>query len=206
MVRGPEEQSDLKSVEELVFAPRGLELQRFSHAETVAGRTPDFRVFQAGQLAAFCEIKSPRDDWLDSQLDAAAPSQVAFVGGCRDDPTFNRIARLIEKAVTQFDAVNRARVIPNILVFVNHDHASNFGDLRETVTGKFHAESGKRFVTMAHISEGRIAQSKWRIDLYVWLDDSTKRMQGYLFNLAAVPDHAGRVCGLLGLDRSKIRP
>jgi hypothetical protein len=73
MARGPNEGPDLKLVEELVFAPHGLDLQRFSHAEPVAGRTPDFRVTCDGRLVAFCEVKSPRDDWLDEQL-ASAPS------------------------------------------------------------------------------------------------------------------------------------
>lgn len=121
-------------------------------------------------------------------------------------PVFNRISRHIEKAATQFDAVNSARLIPNILILVNHDRASHFGDLRETVTGMFHAEGGEREPTMLHISEGRIGQSKQRIDLFVWVDFSRKRVQGYLFNQAGTPDHVGRVCELLGLDRSKIKP
>jgi len=93
-MRKPDEDPDLKLIEELIFAPRGLELQRFSHQET--GRTPDFRVLRAGELAAYCEVKSPRDDWLDNQLDVAPPLQL--VGGLRPDPTFNRIARHVEKA------------------------------------------------------------------------------------------------------------
>jgi hypothetical protein len=201
-MRMPDEEPDLKLVDELVFAPKGLALQRFSHPETVTGRTPDFRVLRAGELAAYCEVKSPRDDWLDNQLDAAPPLQL--VGGLRPDPTFNRIARHVEKAATQFDAVNANLAVLNILAFVNHDKASHFGDLRETLTGMFHAEGGERFETMTHISAGRLAEAKKRIDLYVWIDGSKKRLQGFLFN-ETVPERVQRVSGLLGLDASKIK-
>src|SRR2546423_2346755 len=42
--------------------------------------------------------KSPRDDWLDEQLDSAPPGQI--VGGARSHPTFNRTARHVQKAAT----------------------------------------------------------------------------------------------------------
>jgi hypothetical protein len=198
----PNEDPDLRLVEELLFAPRNLVLQRFSRAETLTGRTPDFRVFRADELAAFCEVKSPRDDWLHDQLDDAPPLQL--VGGLRPDPTFNRIARHIEKAATQFESVNAARVVPNILVFVNHDRASSFNDLRETLTGMFHSAGGERFETMSHISEGRLGEVKRGIDLYVWIDAQTRRIQGYFFN-ESVPERVSKVCELLGLDESKIK-
>jgi hypothetical protein len=201
-MRKPDEDPDLKLVEDLIFAPTGLTLQRFSHQETVAGRTPDFKVLRAGELAAFCEVKSPRDDWLDNQLDAAAPLQL--VGGLRPDPTFNRIARHVEKAATQFDAVNAGLAVPNILAFVNHDKASNFSDLRETLTGMFHVEGGERFETMTYISDGRLAEAKKRIDLYVWVDKRRKRVQGYLFN-ETDPLRVKIIGELLSLDISKIK-
>lgn len=198
----PDEDPDLKLVEDLIFTPRGLQLRRFTQAETLAGRTPDFRVFQSGNLVAFCEAKSPRDDWLDDQLDAAAPLQL--VGGLRSDPTFNRIARHVEKAASQFDAVNPARALPNILAFVNHDKASSYNDLRETLTGMFHAAGGERFATMTHISERRLGEIKRRIDLYAWIDVRSKRIQGYVFGEAS-PEHVKAICDLLGLDATKIK-
>jgi hypothetical protein len=54
-----------------------------------------------------------------------------LAGGLRNDPTFNRIARHVEKTVRQFDAVNATRTLHNILVFVNHDKASSYNDLRD---------------------------------------------------------------------------
>jgi hypothetical protein len=202
MARRPDEDRDLEVIEDLLFAPRGLQLQRFTQAETLAGKTPDFRAFKAENLVAFCEAKSPPDDWLDDQLDVAAPMQL--VGGLRNDPTFNRIARHVEKAASQFDAVNPGRTLPNILVFVNHDKASSYNDLRETLTGMFHADGGERFPTMTHISEGRLGEIKRRIDLYGWIDARTKRIQGYVFGEAS-PEHVKAICDLLGLEASKIK-
>jgi hypothetical protein len=202
MVREPNEEEDLRLVKELIFAPHELELQKFTRAELLTGRTPDFRVILKGSLVAFCEVKSPRDDWLDNQLDQAQPGQI--VGGVRADPVFNRIARHIEKAVTQFEAVNNRRLYPNILVFVNHDDASGYADLIETLTGVFQASTGERYITVPHISEDRIGAAKQKIDLYVWLNMKTKQIQGYAFN-EENPIHVTTICDLLGLDMAQIK-
>lgn len=202
MARKPDEDSDLALIQELIFTPRALQLTRFPQAEMQAGKTPDFRVFQAGRLVAFCEVKSPRDDWLDDLLDTAQPLEL--VGGLRNDPTFNRIARHVEKAASQFNAVNPARALPNILVFVNHDKASNYNDLRETLTGMFHAANGERSLTMTHISEGRLGEIRFRTDLYAWIDAGTRRVQGYVFSEANT-EHKKALCNLLALDESRIK-
>jgi hypothetical protein len=203
MARSPDEAPDISLADKLVFRPRGLMLQTFTRDEIGHGKTPDRRVLRVGELVALSEIKSPRDDWLDAQLDAAPPG--AIVGGARSDPTFNRIARHIQKAARQFDAVNSARGQPNILVFVNHDDHSGYRDLRETLTGDFHAGTGKRFATMKGISDGIIASAKQRIDLYVWIDGRRRRIQGYVINDGASPDHRLQVCSMFGLDPSQIQ-
>jgi hypothetical protein len=201
MTRGPNESADLKLVSELVFASHDLDLQRFSRSETVAGKTPDFRVTRGNRLVAFCEVKSPRDDWLDEQLESTPSGQI--VGGARNDPTFNRIARHIQKAAMQFDAVNSSRTVPNILVFVNHATTGHYGDLLETVTGILRTANGKSYVTIPYISEGRIADTKTQIDLYVWIDFQSRRVQGYLCN-ETVASHMRDLCKMLHLNWPKI--
>lgn len=203
MTRGPDEEADLDLVAQLVFAGQGLVLERFSHAETVTGRTPDFRVYRAGELVAYCEVKSPRDDWLDDRLARARPFEI--VGGGRNDPTFNRLARHIEKAASQFDAVNPGRDFLNILAFVNHDDDSGFNDLVETVTGYFHTESGSKIPTMMHISEGRIGQAKRSVDLVVWINARERRREGQIIN-DADPPRMDAVRKLLGLKTVEITP
>ena len=147
MPRAPAEQHDLELVAEW-FATNELHVQRFTHAEITAGKTPDFRVFRDSELVAYCEVKSPRDEWLDEQLkNAGQLSPFQIVGGSRDDPTFNRIAGLVRKAVKQLDAVNPDRGSPNIVAFVNWADVSHFRDLDETLTGYLKLASGDRALT-----------------------------------------------------------
>jgi hypothetical protein len=201
-MRKPDEDPYLKLVGERIVMPRGLRLSRFTQEETLAGRTPDFRVLRLDNLVAYCEVKSPRDDWLDNQLDEAPPFTI--VGGGRPDPIFNRIARHVAKAETQFDAVNADRSVLNLLAFVNHDAMSHFADLRETLTGMFHAEGGERFQIMPHISERWIGEAKRRIDLFVWINQKENRIEGYVFNEES-GERVVRVCDLLGVERSEIK-
>lgn len=113
---------------------------------------------------------------------------------CGPIPRFSRIARHVENV----------RALPNILVFVNHDTASSYNDLPETLKGMLHAAGGERFETMTHISEGGLGAIKHRIDLYAWIDARTRRVQGYVFSEAS-PERVKTVCDLLGLDASKIK-
>jgi hypothetical protein len=202
MSKGPQEPRDIALAEELVFRPRGLVLEPFAKEEIVRHKTPDRRVKLAGRLVAYSEIKSPRDDWLDEQLDQAPAG--AIVGGARQDPTFNRIARHIQRAAQQFDAVNPTRAVPNVLVFVNHDGTSGPADLHETLTGVFRARTGERFTTMRHISDGLIGNAKQRIDAFLWIDPTRRRLTGCILNEGATPQHGLLVCQLLGLDPAKI--
>lgn len=204
MTRAPSEKSDLSLVAAML---RGHDLQAlpFSKEEVRAGKTPDFRVMDGMRPVAYCEVKSPRDEWLDSQIDQADPGEI--VGRSRisrSDPVFNRLSEMIAKAAKQFDAVNLDRSVPNILAIVNHDDASHRGDLIETLTGMFHADNGTRHPTSRNVSEGRIREAKYRIDLYVWIDGGTGEVRCYLFT-ESVPAHVDALCAKLGLDKTTIR-
>ncbi len=194
-----------KSEESLVatlLQDHGLQPLRFSKREMRAGKTPDFRILRGSDLFAYCEVKSPRDEWLDEQLHEAEPGTI--VGSVRNDPIFNRLSKMIKNAAKQFDAVNSDRTVPNILAIVNHDDSSYPGDLIETLTGMFHAEDGSRHPTLQRVSEGRIGEAKYRIDLYVWIDGTTGRVQAHLFS-ESVPTHVDALCAELGLDKTEIK-
>jgi len=199
MSQYPTEADDQELTEELVFNPLGLTLLKVPQG---AGRTPDFQVIHNGMPVAYCELKSPRDECLDKLLDLARPCQI--VGGGRNDPTFNRIGRLAQKAANQFRAVNAMRSMPNILVFVNHDDASVFGDLIETFTGMFHAADGTLHATMPQTAS-RLERVKSQIDLCVWIDGKTKKAQGYFFNQDAIPNYLNQLCALLGVNPAAIQ-
>ena len=199
MKQYPSEDDDLKLAEKLVFAPIGLSLQKIPRG---GGRTADLQVLQNGALVAYCELKSPRDEWLDKLLDLAKPCQI--VGGGRDDPVFKKIRKHANKASQQFEAVNPTRVVPNILVFVNHDDISDFGDLRETFTGLFHAADGSWHATMPDMAAS-LSRAKSQIDLCVWIDGKTSKAQGYFFNQGATPNYLNQLCALLGKNPADIK-
>lgn len=187
------EEKDLALVQELLAGPAGIMLERIE--ATSEGARPDFRLVSWRGFAGFCEVKSPRDDWLDEQLEQAPPLTV--VGGARSDPTFNRIARNIEKAVRQFDAVNPDHGVPNVLVLVNHDDNSGFADLCETLTGQFRSDSGDAYPTNMRIAT-RLGDKRKRIDLYCWIDDYQGRREigGWLMT-DAVPGHTAALRSVL---------
>jgi hypothetical protein len=165
------------------------------------GKTPDFRVRQNGILVAYCEVKAPNDPWLDDLLDDAP--DLTLVGGLRPDPIPNRLARLLTKADAQFAAVNSDRALLNILAYVNHDDASHYQDLVETVTGYFHAEDGTKHPTMLHIAEGRIGHAKRRIDVFLWFEAKTGHLPGAIVNQDD-KERMLRLCSLLGFDPENI--
>lgn len=189
-----QEYDDL-AVAKRFFASHELAAVRLLPDNATAGKTPDFRIEMEGLLFAYCEVKSPRDGWLDEQLRESSPGDI--VGGLRPDPTFNRISNHIHKAIGQFDAVNPDRKVPNILVFVNHDRMSSHADLRETLTGSFRADDGSDSPTMKHVSEGRIKDEKLRVDMYLWFQGRTLKPKIYLSGTDKI--HDDRLCEAFGI-------
>jgi len=99
--------------------------------------------------------------------------------------------------------VNPSRQHPNILVLVNHDTMADYADLREAVTGYFHADTGQRFPTMKAESDRLI--EKESLDAIAWIDARDRRLEGCMLNEGATPNFRSRVCALLGLDPATIR-
>jgi hypothetical protein len=55
-------------------------------------------------LKGYCELKSPRDDWIFAIPKDLKPGEIRKES--REDPTPHALARVIGKAAAQFDAVN----------------------------------------------------------------------------------------------------
>ena len=179
----------------------GFTCERFSKQEMRKGKTPDFRIYQNGEFRFYCEVKSiSKDQWLDDQLMVAPPGEI--VGGLRDDPVFNRIAKDIYEAVNQFDAVNPNLESPNAIAFVNNKGSiCDYGDLLSTVTGNFFAEGGKKEYMYGKYSNGRIKDKKWRVHMFVWLEPNGEHY--FLFN-DLKRNHVRNLCLWLGKDPDKI--
>ncbi len=195
------EQLDLDLVARY-FSNLDLSTERFSHAETQTRKTPDFRIRKDGIIVAYCEVKAPNDPWLDKLSDNAPP--LILVGGARPDPTFNRLARLLNKADAQFAAVNPARDALNILAYVNHDDASNRNDLVETLTGYFHADDGTKYPTNLHIANRLIGNAKLRIDGFLWFEANTRLLTCVMVN-ENDEERKLRLCALLGFNPDEIQ-
>ena len=183
------EPGDALLAEELLFSPCGLVLEKIPEQAGIS-KTPDFHILSWRGLSGYCELKSPTgDDWLDRKLAKAPPGQI--VGGARHDPTFNRIGRHIRKAAEQFDAVNSARQLPNVLVFVNHDDMSAPSDLYETITGCFPASDGSHLLTMPQTANW-VSRHAARIDLCIWINARKCAVEKLLF-IKAQPDHTDAI-------------
>ena len=70
MRKGPDEAVDFELVRSLIFKNSSVSVMRFTDAEQRSGKTPDFRLIENGKLVGLVEVKSPRDDWLDQQIEA----------------------------------------------------------------------------------------------------------------------------------------
>ena len=87
----------------------------------------------------------------------------------------------------------------NILAYVNHDNASHYGDLVETLTGYFHADDGTKHPTMLHIAETHIGDAKRRIDALLWFNGRSSRLTGAIINQDD-SERMQRLCALLHID------
>lgn len=193
----PSEQTVAAYLQSLRLTP-----ERFSKHETRKSQTPDFRVLQGGALVFFCEVKNAQEDrWLDEQGKDAEPG--TLYGGSRHDPVYNRVANYIHKAAGQFAAVNPDGTLPNVLAVVNEDGMAGFPDLRSVLTGNFYPENGPPDPIFRDISEGRIREDRFRIDLYLWFDAG--RSTPHMVFTQANPAHNAALCRYFGVGPEQIK-
>lgn len=68
-----DEAADAALMRELAFDPNGIALEPYSAAKLRLGKTPDFKLLKDGKLCGYCELKSPRDDFIFEAPRMAAP-------------------------------------------------------------------------------------------------------------------------------------
>jgi hypothetical protein len=179
---------------------KGLRPERFSKKEVGATQTPDYRVFDNQGFAFFCEVKTVAyDDWLERQFKAAPEEEL--VGGVRNDPAFNRLTNHIHKATKQFNAVNPDLEHLNVLIFFNDDLHTGFLELVGVITGCCLTE-GEMVPIYRAFSEGRIREDKYRIHLYIWLEEN-KPFRFFL--TSRIKTQSERLCAYFGINEKSIR-
>src|ERR1700682_5328297 len=60
----PDEAADVELMRALVFDKNGILLEPYDAAALNKGKTPDFKLMKDGALCGYCEVKSPRDDYV----------------------------------------------------------------------------------------------------------------------------------------------
>lgn len=143
-----------------------------------AGKTPDFKLYRNEELVGYCELKSPRDDWIfEFPMDMMPGDNRVEI---RRDPAAHNLADHVGKAAAQFDAVNPDRKVPNILVFVSHARLRGPSDLAMAIAGVPMPNAGVAFLLLDEQHKGN-SERMWkrqkqlwddarRIDLVVWVD------------------------------------
>lgn len=192
-----DEAADIKLVHELLFEPCDIVASRFSNKEMRSGDTPDFKLLQGGLLRGYCELKSPWYDWaLDFPKDLQAGEVRAEVRPAQAAPN---LAGHIQKAASQFDAVNPDHALPNILVMVNHAQRRDVKDLHLALVG-MPVPDGQALPVLDEETQNDLWKAARSIDLYVWVDPK-KRTYQYVRPLGAA--HLTEACDLFGISASE---
>jgi hypothetical protein len=187
-VREPDENSDIKLIRELIFEPRNVVLQSFSKEEMTKGKTPDFKLMKWSTLEGYCELKSPRDDWVFELPDNTVAT--------RKSPTSNTLGRQIISAVEQFDAINPDHKLPNVLVLVNHARGRTRSDLHVALTG-IPVPGGTPLFTLKPGKQQHVWEAARRVDLFLWVDAKARSWQHAYVSDAP---HRAEACALLGIQ------
>lgn len=180
---------------------KGFRVELATENKRFQSKAPDLRVYKNDSFAFFCEVKSiEQDRWIDILLEKAPPGRI--VGNMQHDPRYNRISAKIHEAAKQFDSVNPYLDDPNVLAFVNHDtRGCRFQELKNVLTGYFVDDKGNRHFIFGKYSEGRIKAEKYKINLYIWFNESEN--EPYYF-IIKENRHFGKLCNFFDINPDSI--
>ena len=173
----------------MLFDLHHLKLERVKKRKDEKG--PDFKIMKGRQLVAYCELKSPRDDWILEPVQGENPET-------RQGPFHRNLANHIETAVMQFDAVNH-HAVRNVLVFVNHALDKDRRDLRMVFEG-VPVPNDKPIPAMA--KQEQMQDAAKRIDLFFWMDAREPLWPKLVSNAP----HAKAACDLFGIESKGEKP
>lgn len=180
-----DEEADKAQMRQLLFKAEGVELVALPEKTT---KTPDYKVMKNGELKGYCELKSPRDDWIFSVPKDIKPGEIREEH--REDPTAHALARIIGKAAAQFDAVNPDHAQANILVIMSHARLRGPADLHLAIGGVPMPDGTRRYLLVdpnekdfdkAFAKQKKLMDDARKIDLFYWIDAHTKKVR-YVIN------------------------
>jgi ribosomal protein L30 len=185
-----DEAADIALIRKLAFDGKGIALEPYSNVALKKGKCPDFKLFKDGGLVGFCEVKSPRDDYV---FEAPAKGEFAV----RENlPFYRKIGSHIKRAASQFDAVNLDHGHPNILAFVSHTPDIARRDLHATVAGLPGPTPGERVFMLGRRMQEQVLDAARKVDLFLWIDAENRTCQHVSVNGAP---HQADALNLLGL-------
>jgi hypothetical protein len=135
------------------------------------GKTPDCKLFVNGDLRGFCEIKSPRDDFIFE------PPPAGEAAVRHNLPYHRKLGSHVRYAAKQFDAVNPDYRLPNILAFVTHCPDIERRDLLATIAGLPIPNSDRRLFMLSRKMQQQVIDAARRIDLFLWIDAQNRICQ-----------------------------
>ena len=159
-----DEAADAALMRKLAFDSNGIELEPYTEAELKTGKTPDFKLHKDGKLCGYCEMKSPRDDYV---LEKPESGEMAIR---KNLPFHRKLGNHIRHAGQQFDAVNPEHNVPNIMVFVSHAPDIERRDLHLTIAGMSAPELGKSIFMLSRKAQEQVLGAARKIDLFLWID------------------------------------
>jgi ribosomal protein L30 len=165
-----DEAADVALMRKLAFDAHNIVLEPYSEAELKRGKTPDFKLLKNGKLCGFCELKSPRDDYIFERPEAGEAAVR------KNLPFHRKLGSHIRHAGQQFDAVNPDRSLPNIMVFVTHAPDIERRDLHATVAG-LPAPDGKRIFMLPRKMQEQVLSAAGKIDLFLRIDAENGTLQ-----------------------------
>jgi large subunit ribosomal protein L30 len=159
----PDEAADIQLMRALAFDKNGIVLEPYDDAALKRGKTPDFKLMKDGKLCGFCEMKSPRDDFI-----LAAP-ETGGMAVRENLPFYRKLGSLIINAAKQFDAENSVHEQPSILVFVSHTPKIGRRDLIATIAG-LPVPGGKPVYLLGRKMQNQVMAAARKVDLFLWID------------------------------------
>ncbi len=195
------EKADEALMRTLVFKGQGVEAVRLPEGKN---KSPDFKLMKDGELKAYCELKSPRDDRVFAVPKDLKPREIRQE--VRENVAAHALARVIEKAAAQFDAVNPDHAHPNILVIVSHARLRGPKDLHLAIAGLPVPGGGTGFLLVdpnekdfkkAWEKQRKLWDDARKIDLFYWIDAHTKTVRHVINNDGAKRWEA---CDLMKID------